>query len=63
MYWIAVVSDELPDHWPHQYATDYDEDHPMHITLNGEQASLYIASPNVFCSEGRTRDAISDILY
>jgi phospholipase D3/4 len=57
MYWEAANMSELPEHWSHRFETEFDAKNPAQVTLNGQNADLFIASsPNSFCSEGRTHD-------
>ncbi|XP_017578911.1 5'-3' exonuclease PLD3 [Pygocentrus nattereri] len=56
-YWFLGQSKTIPAPWPSQYATAYNKDTPMQLSLNGTDSGVYLSSsPPSLCAEGRTSD-------
>ncbi|XP_066540533.1 5'-3' exonuclease PLD3 [Hoplias malabaricus] len=59
-YWFLGQSKTIPAPWPSQYATAFNQDTPMQLSLNGTDSRVYLSSsPPSLCAEGRTPDLSS----
>ncbi|XP_062861087.1 5'-3' exonuclease PLD3, partial [Trichomycterus rosablanca] len=56
-YWFLGESQTIPVPWPSQYATAFNKDTPMQLSINNTDARVYLSSsPTSLCAEGRTAD-------
>nr|XP_033813329.1 phospholipase D3 [Geotrypetes seraphini]XP_033813330.1 phospholipase D3 [Geotrypetes seraphini]XP_033813331.1 phospholipase D3 [Geotrypetes seraphini] len=57
-YWTLGMSNaSIPSPWPEEYATSYNKDTPLAVTLNGTSSQIYLSSaPPALCAQGRTGD-------
>ncbi|XP_072887366.1 5'-3' exonuclease PLD3 isoform X2 [Hemitrygon akajei] len=66
VYWyLGGQGASIPRHWPAAYAALSSRQRPLHLTLNGIDARVYVSSaPPSLCGPGRTTDldAILDVI-
>ncbi|XP_037325069.2 5'-3' exonuclease PLD3 [Pungitius pungitius] len=56
-YWLLGHSQSVPSPWPSSFATLYNKDTPLQLSLNSTPSSVYLSSsPPSFCAAGRTAD-------
>jgi phospholipase D3/4 len=58
IYWyLGIDNSTIPEKWPKQYSTNYNESKQLELPINQLNYSVYISSsPKQLCSDGRTND-------